>query len=215
MLQSLLNMQIFDPVRRLIRLLIRKVAGSINRISRGSIHADLITSIGAVAHVLIAWLIAVQQFIPAAILLVFFGLFDTLDGELARLQGLSSPQGMLLDASMDRLKEASIYVGIVFVLAHGGHPLSAAFAAAACGASLSVSYVKAKGEAAIASQTNMGHEALNRFFKEGILTFELRMILIIIGLLFNRLAIVSAFIAILAFLTVIQRLLLIRKRLVK
>jgi CDP-diacylglycerol---glycerol-3-phosphate 3-phosphatidyltransferase len=147
-------------------------------------------------------------------LLIIFGLFDTLDGEIARLQGRDSPRGMLLDASTDRMKETLLYTGVAYVLATGGHPATAAWAAAACGASLCVSYVKAKGEAAVASAKNaIPHDQLNRLFKDGLLTFELRMATLVIGLLASQLVWAVALIALLATYTALQRLIRISKAL--
>jgi len=93
------------------------------------------------------------------------------------------------------------------------HPASAALAAAACGASLCVSYVKAKGEAAVASSKNIPHATLNKLFKDGLLTFELRMFVLIVGLLAGQVLIAVAFITVLASYTAFQRLMRISKAL--
>jgi len=182
--------------------------------TRGRLSPDTVTIVGCVMHIPIAIIIGTQHhYILAAVLLLVFGLFDTLDGELARLQDRSSARGMLLDASTDRFKEVLLYTGIAYALALGPHPAYAAFAAAACGASLSVSYVKAKGEAAVASTKNIPHAVLNRLFKDGLLTFELRMFALIVGLVINQLAVVAAVIALLASYTALQRLVRISKAL--
>lgn len=158
-------------------------------------------------HAPIAWLIATDHFTWAAVLLVIFGLFDTLDGELARLQDRASVRGMLLDASTDRLKEAMLYTGVAYILAAGPHPQTAAWAAAAAGISVSVSYVKAKGEAAVASSgKEIPHHVLNRMFSDGFLTFEMRMVVLLIGLLTDNLVFATAIVAVGAGFTVLQRL---------
>lgn len=182
------------------------VARLLNSLSGGRLHPDTVTTIGCVMHMPIALLIGLGHFIPAALLLVIFGLFDTLDGELARLQKRASARGMLLDAVTDRFKEVLLYTGVGYALALSPHPETAALAAAACGASLSVSYTKAKGEAAVAAGSNIPHATLNRLFKDGLLTFELRMTALVVGLLVNQLAVVTAIIAVLAAFTAVQRL---------
>jgi CDP-diacylglycerol--glycerol-3-phosphate 3-phosphatidyltransferase len=166
-------------------------------------------------HVPIALLIGGGEHrVWAAGLLVVFGLFDTLDGELARLQKRSSPGGMLLDASTDRFKEVMLYAGAAYLLAGSSNPRNAVWAVVACGASLAVSYVKAKGEAAIASlNKQLPHDKLNRMFKDGLLPFELRMALLVLGLLADQLLAVIVAIAVLASFTAVQRLLLIGKQL--
>jgi len=190
----------------------RKIAEFINHATHGSVSPDTVTVVGCAMHIPIAILIGLRHYnLLAAGLLLIFGLFDTLDGELARLQKRDSARGMLLDASTDRLKEMLLYTGIGYALALSNHPATAALAAAACGASISVSYVKAKGEAAIAATKNIPHAELNRVFKDGLLTFELRMFLLLIALITNQLAIVTAVIAIGATFTALQRLVRISK----
>ncbi|HSX29493.1 MAG TPA: CDP-alcohol phosphatidyltransferase family protein [Candidatus Saccharimonadales bacterium] len=200
--------QVFEVFRLAVRGLVRQFARRLNRLTRGKLHPDVVTLIGVVMHIPIAFLIAVNgNNIVAAVLLIIFGLFDTLDGEIARLQGRGSPRGMLLDASTDRMKEALLYTGAAYAFALSDHPATAATAVAACGASICVSYVKAKGEAAVASsKKELTHHELNLLFKDGLLTFELRMVVLIAGLLLNQLVIAVVFIAILATYTAIQRL---------
>jgi phosphatidylinositol phosphate synthase len=198
---------IVQAIKTWIRGLMHALAVMLNKVTNGKITPNGVTIVGTVMHAPIAVLIATNHFIWAAVLLLIFGLFDTLDGELARLQGRSSVRGMLLDASTDRIKEAMLYTGVAYVLATGMHPATAAWAAAATGASISVSYVKAKGEAAVASSgKQIPHHTLNRMFADGILTFEIRMFVLLVGLLINQLTLATAIVAIGAGFTVLQRL---------
>jgi CDP-diacylglycerol--glycerol-3-phosphate 3-phosphatidyltransferase len=199
--------QIIDFIRTIIRKGMRRIARGLNRMTDGKLNPNTVTIVGCAMHIPIAILIGLRHYdLLAAALLLVFGLFDTLDGELARLQERSSARGMLLDASTDRFKEMLLYTGIAYALALSSHPAYAALAAAACGASISVSYVKAKGEAAVASSQNIPHATLNKLFKDGLLTFELRMFLLIFGLLIHQLACITAVIALLASYTALQRL---------
>lgn len=200
------QMSLIDAIRKHIRAVMRTLARWLNACTGGRLHPDMVTVVGFAMHVPIALLIATGHFTAAAVLLFVFGLFDTLDGELARLQHRESSRGMLLDASTDRMKEVLLYTAIAYVFATGDHPATAAWAAAALGASLCVSYVKAKGEAAVGSSRQVPHAALNALFKDGLLTFELRMFLLIAGLLTGWLAAVTAAIAILAGYTALWRL---------
>lgn len=201
-------MLLLDKIRLFVRKGARVVAVWLNTVSGGQLHPNTVTIFGLLMHVPIAWFIATgDNDILAALLLVVFGLFDTLDGELARVQGRASASGMLLDAATDRMKETLLYVGIAFALASSSSPTTAAWAAAACGASLCVSYVKAKGEAAIAAGAGkIDHATLNRLFKDGLLTFELRMTVLVLGLLADQILVATAAIAILAAFTALQRL---------
>jgi CDP-diacylglycerol--glycerol-3-phosphate 3-phosphatidyltransferase len=198
---------VVNGIKTQIRAFMRIIARILHKASNGKITPNGVTIFGTLMHAPIAWLIATDHFLWAAVLLVIFGLFDTLDGELARLQDRASVKGMLLDASTDRLKEAMLYTGVAYVLATGAHPQTAALAAAAAGMSISVSYVKAKGEAAVASSgKEIPHHVLNRMFADGILTFEIRMVVLLLGLLTGYLALATAVVAVGAGITVLQRL---------
>lgn len=206
---------VIEPVHLIIRRVMRGVAVNLNGLTGGRLHPDAVTVTGLVMHVPIAALIAGGNYwFWAAVLLVVFGLFDTLDGELARLQQRASAGGMLLDASTDRFKEVLLYAGAAYFLAGSAEPHNAVWAVAACGASLSVSYVKAKGEAAVAAVgKRVPHDKLNKMFKDGLLPFELRMALLVFGLLTGQLLSVIVVIAVLAGFTAVQRLVVISKQL--
>lgn len=201
-------------IKTWVRSVMRAFAVLLNKVTGGKVTPNGVTIFGTLMHIPIALLIATGHFVWGAIFLVIFGLFDTLDGELARLQNRASVKGMLLDASTDRIKEAMLYTGIAYYLATGDHPAMAAWAAAAVGASISVSYVKAKGEAAVASTgKDIPHHVLNRMFADGILTFEMRMVVLIVGLLTGYLGVATAVVAIGAGITVLQRLVRISSKL--
>lgn len=201
-------------IRTAVRGGARRVAIRLDGISDGKITPDAVTWFGFAMHLPIAYLIATGSNLWAAGLLVIFGLFDTLDGELARLQGRASVRGMLLDASTDRMKEVLLYTAAAYALALSDQPTMATWAAAACGASICVSYVKAKGEAAVAAgEKKIPHAVLNRMFADGLMTFEIRMAALVVGLLADQLMWAVAVIAILASYTALQRLMRISKQL--
>ncbi len=200
-------------VRSVIRRLLRVVARWLNTLTGGHLSPDTVTMVGLLMHIPIAYLIVIGQFYWAAGLLVVFGLFDTLDGELARLQHRSSARGMLLDALTDRLKEVIIYCGAAIKLSTNDRA-AAAWCVLACGASLSVSYVKAKGEAAIANQNkSIDHHALNYLFQDGIMSFEVRIFVFLVGLITNQLLWAVILIGLASTLTMIKRFINISKAL--
>lgn len=196
-----------DVVRQMIRGWVRVVARWVNTATGGRLHPDVVTIVGLVMHVPIAVLIARQHWVAAAALLVVFGLFDTLDGELARVQHRASNHGGFLDAATDRMKEVVLYTAAAYVLALSDHPAAAAWAAAACGASICVSYVRAKGETIFATQDkSKSYTDINKLFRDGLMPFEVRMLLLIVGLLSGQLIFVVAAIAVLASIAAFQRL---------
>ncbi len=195
-------------VKLIVRKYIAKFAFYLNKIFGSNITPNGITYTGLLMHIPIAYFIAANHLIVAAVLLVIFGLFDTLDGELARLQKVDSVSGMLLDASTDRFKEVLIYAGIAYnVAVQHNTPIYLVFVVLALGASMSVSYVKAKGEAVIAvSDKKVSHQELNRMFSSGLLGYEVRMTLIVVGLLFGIIIPVVIIIAVFSSYTVLSRL---------
>lgn len=208
--------ELVDWIRNTMRTGVRQIAKWVDQISGGRISPSAVTIFGVLMHLPIAIMIARGRFLFAAVLLFIFGLFDTLDGELARLQKRASPRGMLLDASTDRMKEIMLYSGAAYFFASSAHPATATWAVVACGASLTVSYVKAKGEAAVASsKLIIPHAVLNRLFADGILAFELRMFVLWLGLLTGHLLFAVASIAVLASITALQRLITISETLEK
>jgi len=205
-------MVILDAIVNFVRKIMRGAASILNRATDGKLRPDLITYFGLLMHLPIAGLIMIGDFISAGILLIVFGLFDTLDGELARLQKRASPAGMVLDASTDKMKEVILYVAIAYYFVDIHESDFAIWAVAALGASLLVSYIKAKGETALSDKKLSANEK-NRVFKDGLLRFEVRMFLLVIGLLFNQLEYTVMIIAIAATLTALGRLYRIQKAL--
>lgn len=196
-----------DVIRQGFRFVMRKVAGVLNRLSGGRLTPDTVTIIGCIMHVPIGVLIATGHWISAAILLIIFGLFDTLDGELARLQKRVSDTGGLLDASTDRFKEVILYAGAAYWISASASPRFAVWAVVACGASLCVSYIKSKGETMIAAKGGKrSYSELNKIFSDGLVPFEVRMFLLIVGLLSGQLLLMVIIIAVLASYTALWRL---------
>lgn len=196
---------LLDAVRDVVRSVMRAIAKAINVLSGGNISPNSITVIGLLGHVLVGLLIADGNLLWAAGLLVFFGLFDTLDGQLAQIQKRTSVGGMLLDASTDRIKEVILYSAAAYYLVSNNLGYFAVWGVLACGASLCVSYIKAKGETAVA-KSNLSVTEVNRLFQDGLMRFEIRMFVLFVGLLSNRLPLALIVIAVSASLTAIARL---------
>ncbi|MEI6751365.1 MAG: CDP-alcohol phosphatidyltransferase family protein [Candidatus Saccharibacteria bacterium] len=204
-------MNILDALRKMTRKFMHGVAVVLDKISGGRISPSNITIIGLLAHLPIAYFIAVSNNLYAAGLLVVFGLFDTLDGELARLQKRASPAGMLLDASTDRMKEVMLYTGVAYAITLTDKPTMAVWAVIACGASLTVSYVKAKGETAIA-KSQLTTTEINLLFADGLMRFEVRMGVLLIGLLSGQVVLAVVIIAIFSSITAVSRLIKISQK---
>ena len=206
-------MPLLDTIRKYIRHYISRLARSLDKLSGGRLSPDAVTWTGVIAHLPIAFLIGHGELVLAGILMIFFGLFDVLDGELARLKKIASPRGMMLDASTDRVKEVMVYSGLSYYNSQTEYASWSFLAVAACGGILTVSYIKAKGEVAYAVKNKSDdHHKINRMFSEALVPFEVRTFIIILALFFNQLLFASALIAILATISIFERIQFIGKK---
>ncbi len=204
--------RLIEAVRQAFRRVIRVVARWLDKLTGGRLSPNTVTIFGLVMHIPIAFLIIADYWVAAALSLAFFGLFDTLDGELARVQDRVTSNGGFLDAATDRMKEVILYTAVAYWFALSDNPALAAWAVAACGASICVSYVKAKGEAVVAGiGRKVPYPVLNKLFADGLLPFELRMFLLIVGLLSGYLIWAVAAIAVLSAYTALERMTQINK----
>lgn len=82
----------------------------------------------------------------AGALILFAGLFDMLDGQVARLGNMSSTFGALFDSVLDRYSELVMFLGICYYLVAHHYFLSSLFAFVALIGSMMVSYTRARAE---------------------------------------------------------------------
>src|ERR1700744_2313435 len=82
----------------------------------------------------------------AGALILFAGLFDMLDGQVARLGNMKSVFGALYDSVLDRYSELIMFFGICYYLVAHHYFLSSIFAFVAMIGSMMVSYVRARAE---------------------------------------------------------------------
>jgi len=122
------------------------------------------------------------------------GVFDMLDGALARAQKSSTKFGALLDSTLDRISDAGLIMGLIVHYAWQAQEWRVLLAALALVGSFSVSYIRARAE-------GLGLEC-----KEGIFTRPERLIVLSIGLMINQPLIALWILAVLGFFTAAQRL---------
>lgn len=82
----------------------------------------------------------------AGALVLFAGLFDMLDGQVARLGKMSSLYGALFDSVLDRYSELIMFLGICYYLIAQHYFLGSLFAFIALIGSMMVSYIRARAE---------------------------------------------------------------------
>jgi CDP-diacylglycerol--glycerol-3-phosphate 3-phosphatidyltransferase len=179
-----------DLARKWMRWLLEPLARLINRTG---ISPNLLTMIGFVLTVGVAYVLATGHLQIGGVLLAVAGLFDALDGTLARLAGRKSRFGAFLDSIVDRLSEAVIFLGLlVHYTQHGGRQESFLIYATVVG-SLMVSYARARAE-------SIGVEC-----KRGILTRFERAVVMVIGLILDQMLIALWILAVLSNFTALQR----------
>lgn len=79
-------------------------------------------------------------------IILFGGLFDMIDGRLARVGKMESKFGALYDSVLDRYSELAMFLGICYYLVAQSYFLSSLFAFLAMIGSIMVSYVRARAE---------------------------------------------------------------------
>ena len=82
----------------------------------------------------------------AAVVFVVGSLLDILDGALARAGGKTTPFGAFLDSTTDRVSEGFMLTALAYLLATHHHPIFVAVAMAAVAGSFLVSYTRSKAE---------------------------------------------------------------------
>lgn len=143
--------------RTYLQQLIYKV---INPLIRGmiaiGITPNFITTTGLVLNVVAAAVFVYAGLCPANVwlsmvgygggIVLFAGLFDMMDGRLARLGGMSTTFGALYDSVLDRYSELFTLLGLVYCLVLRGYLAFSIVAFVALIGSLMVSYVRARAE---------------------------------------------------------------------
>lgn len=185
----------------LLRVRFKNVLDPIGRfLNRLGIAPNTLTLAGLAGNFVGALFLAQGRFIPGGVLLFLMGPLDALDGTMARLRGEPSAFGAFVDSVTDRFSELFIYAGLIYFYLSAQNTLMVLLAFAALGGSFMVSYVRARAQ-------SLGYEA-----KHGILTRMERFALLVAGLLFGFTELTILIIAVLAHITALQRILVVRRQ---
>src|ERR1041384_5947796 len=171
---------------KVIRLIVRGLA-----LSR--IHPNVLTFLGLVINIGAAALLAVGQFRWAGVVIIGAGLFDMVDGRVARETNRVTRFGGFFDSVLDRYSDLALYMGLLVYYASINRFFYIVLTAIVMTGSVMVSYTRARAENSIPK------------CKVGFLERPERVVLIIIGALFLRMAQVLWVIAVLSNLTVVHR----------
>jgi len=165
------------------------------------IHPNVLTFIGLMINIWAAWLFARAgsavdpkvDFRWAAVVVICAGLFDMVDGRVARATSQVTRFGGFFDSVVDRYSDLALYMGLLVYYASINRFFYIVLTAVVMTGSVMVSYTRARAENTIPK------------CKVGFLERPERIVLIIIGALFGRMAAALWVIAVLSNLTVIHR----------
>jgi len=178
--------KIGDTLGRVLDSIVRGFAAS-------GVNPNFLTFIGFGINLLAAYLFAYGYFRWAGLTIILAGVFDMTDGRVARLEGRVTPFGGFYDSVMDRYSDLCLLIGLVIYYGRINRFQYVSLVAVAMIGSVMVSYTRARAEIVIPS------------CKVGFLERPERVVLIIIGALFDRMAPVLWLIAVLSNVTVIHR----------
>ena len=186
--------------------IINPIAGSLIKLK---VTPDTVTVLGAGLSVLTAFIfIPTGHLLAGAIILGICSLSDLLDGTMARQLGTASKWGAFLDSTLDRVVDASLLIAIALYFSHH-HPVNNLLIAAtiiALTAGQLISYIRARAEA-------LGVEAKVGIAERAERTLIIWGALIFTGLGFNVLPAAIYLLALICIVTVVQRVIHVRKQL--
>ena len=129
----------------------------------------------------------------AGLVIIGSGFFDLVDGAVARASNRVTRFGGFFDSVVDRYSDASQFLGLLVFYARGDRFFYVVLTAIVMISAIMVSYTRARAESLIGS------------CRVGFMERPERLVLVIIGALFNRMAPVLWIIAVLSTITVIHR----------
>ncbi len=129
----------------------------------------------------------------AALVIIGAGIFDMVDGRVARATGQVTTFGAFFDSVIDRFSDVALFFGLLVYYARANRFFYVVLVALVMTGSVMVSYTRARAESLIPK------------CKVGFMERPERIVLVIIGALFNRMAPVLWVLAVLSHVTVIHR----------
>jgi len=165
----------------------------VSALALSRVHPNVLTFIGLLINAWAAYLFGIGRFLPAGFVVIGAGLFDMVDGRVARETNQVTRFGGFFDSVLDRYSDLGLLVGLLVYYASINRYFYVVLTAVVMMGTVMVSYTRARAENTIPG------------CKVGFLERPERIVLIIIGALFNRMAQVLWVIGVLSNITVIHR----------
>lgn len=169
------------------------VTAIVHGLSLSRIHPNVLTLLGLVINLCAAVLLAYGQFRWAGAVIIFAGLFDMVDGRVARATNRVTRFGGFFDSVLDRYSDLGLLVGLLVWYGSINRFSYVVLTAVAMAASVMISYTRARAENSIPT------------CQVGFMERPERVVLVIIGALFDHMAPVLWILAVLGNLTVVHR----------
>jgi len=187
---------------KLLRERTKGLLASVARlISRTGVSPNILTFTGFLATLALAYILASGHERVAGLLMIPVGLFDAVDGALARAKNEVTPFGAFFDSTLDRFSEIALYLGLLYL--YRGSTLETVLIYLTITGSLMVSYTRARAE-------GLGMEC-----RIGLFTRFERLAVLVVGLLLEQTLIALIILAIFSNLTAFQRRWHVRRRTTK
>ena len=180
------------------------------RLIESRLTPNAISLTGFALNLAAAGLVVGRLFFLAGVAFVVGSVMDTLDGRYSRMSGKGTPFGAFLDSTLDRLEEGIVLTAVAAYFASLHNEVAVAAVVAAVLASLMVSYTRARAE------------ALGVACRVGLATRPVRVVILSAGLVFAKGASLGHFellapavyvLAGLSIVTVVQRIVYVRRQL--
>jgi CDP-diacylglycerol---glycerol-3-phosphate 3-phosphatidyltransferase len=175
-----------NACNKVILLIVRGLALS-------KIHPNVLTFIGLLINIVAAGLLASGRFRAAGFVILGAGIFDMVDGRVARETNQVTRFGGFFDSVLDRYSDLALLMGLLVWYGSINRPFYVVLTAIVMTGSVMVSYTRSRAENVIPT------------CKVGFMERPERVVLLIIGALFDRMAPVLWVIAVLSNITVVHR----------
>ena len=162
-------------------------------LNRTGATPNFITWFGFALNLPAVYFIIKGKFVPAAVIIIIASIFDMLDGALARMMDKKTKFGGFLDSTVDRFVEGVLYFGLLVYYIETGNKTGIMLSYVVLFFSFLVSYLRARAG------------GLRIDCEVGLFTRPERLIALILGLLINRVIEVLVLLAVVTFITVVQR----------
>jgi CDP-diacylglycerol--glycerol-3-phosphate 3-phosphatidyltransferase len=157
------------------------------------VNPNILTLLGLVVNIFAAVLFAKGMFTWAGLVVLFAGIFDMVDGEVARRTGRVTKFGAFFDSVIDRYSDMVLLLGLIIWYAKLDRIFYAGLVVVSLIGSIMTSYTRARAESLIPA------------CKVGFLERPERIVLLIIACLTNRMGPAMWVMAVLSNWTVSQR----------